>query len=236
MAEQLKPYAVGIGGGSAAGKTFLLNRLREHFGPDELALISLDNYYLPVEQLQRDSKGNVNFDRPDALDWPRVRADLGRLLRGETIEIDEYNFNNPGKPERRLTIHSAPALVLEGLFAFHDSEVVDILDLRVFIEAEEHRKLTRRLKRDTEERAYSINQIVEQYTDHVLPMYRQFVEPHKASAHMVLINNAQFDRPIGVLADHLRAVLSGRKTTFSTFQQENPAEQAERLLREGGIR
>jgi uridine kinase len=197
-------YCVGISGGSASGKTFLLEQLLSAFPPEAVTLVSQDNYYKELEQQERDADGNVNFDHPNAVELDRLARDLERLKSGETIQVLEYHFNNPNKERHLLTYAPAPLIVLEGLFVFHHPPIAQQLDLKVFVEADEHIKLVRRIRRDYNDRGYSVDSILQQYEDYTMPMYRQFVAPYREDSDLILLNNSHFSRGVDVLVNHLR--------------------------------
>lgn len=200
-----KPLLVGIAGGSASGKTFLLNSIAKSFNSKQVTIISLDNYYKPKEQQTVQPDGTINFDHPNALDLDKFYHDLLYLLEGNSLKIKEYHFNNPNKPETWITYHLAPIVVLEGLFVFYKKEIRKLLDLKVFVEAEEHIKLIRRIARDHQERGYSLENILEQYENHVVPMYRQFVEPTKQYADIIIQNNTrEIPKGVDVVVNHLK--------------------------------
>ncbi len=203
--QLIKPLLVGIAGGSASGKTFLLNSIAKSFNSQQVTIISLDNYYKPKEQQTVQPDGTINFDHPNALDLDKFYHDLLFLLEGNELKVKEYHFNNPNKPENWITYRLAPIVVIEGLFVFYKKEIRKLLNLKVFVEADEHIKLIRRIARDHQERGYFLEDILEQYENHVVPMYRQFVEPTKQYADIIIQNNTR-EVPYGVevVVNHLR--------------------------------
>ena len=83
---------VAITGGSGSGKSTVLNGLKEHFG-DRLSMLSLDDYYRPKEVLPVDVNGETNFDVPEAIDHPKLHADILRLANGEQVSFETYTYN-----------------------------------------------------------------------------------------------------------------------------------------------
>ncbi len=200
-----KPYLVGITGGSASGKTFVLNALSKSFQESHITIISLDNYYKPKSEQTLDENGKINFDHPQALDLEKFYSDLKMILNGHDVTLKEYTFNNPNAPETFITYNPAPIIIIEGLFVFYLSKVRQLLDLKIFIEAEEHIKLSRRIVRDNIERGYSLESILEQYENNVVPMYKQFVEPLKFYCDLVLHNNKKNDlNGVEIIVNHLK--------------------------------
>jgi uridine kinase len=202
-----KPYLVGIIGGSASGKTYLLHQLQKAFPPDVITFIEQDNYYKPIDKIPCDAENNPVFDDPQAIDLALFHHHLCLLLSGESVSIRKYHYNNPDLPRPLLTYHPTPILVVEGLFIFHQQATSRLFDLKIFVDADEHIKLTRRLIRDTLVRGYSMESILQQYRNHVIPMYRKYVEPHKYECDLILQNNVSLEKGAQVLVNHLKVVL-----------------------------
>ncbi|HEY9003766.1 MAG TPA: uridine kinase [Mucilaginibacter sp.] len=185
-----KPFIMGIAGGSGSGKTFFLNRFLDHFTSDEICLVSQDDYYFPVgHTMTKEENKLYNFDDPKTIDREHFYADITKLINGETIYKKEYTFNNPDAVPKILEIKPAPIMIVEGLFIFHFKEIADLLDLRVFIEADEDVALSRRLKRDLEERGYSNEDAMYKWENHVIPAYKEFLLPYRNICERVIVNN-----------------------------------------------
>jgi uridine kinase len=203
-----KPYLIGIAGGSASGKTYLLNALLNHFNADEICLISQDHYYKPQAEQFVDENGQINYDLPEGIDKTKLLADIEQLLHGNTIQKLEYTFNNPAAKPKELTIHPAPIIVIEGLFIFHFQELFKAFDLKIFIDADHDIKLTRRLERDQIERGYSKESILYQWHNHVMPAFDQYLLPYQNQCDVIIHNNDEIKKDIEQLAYQLRMFLS----------------------------
>ncbi|MEQ9302949.1 MAG: uridine kinase, partial [Marinoscillum sp.] len=140
-----KPITVGITGGSGSGKTLFLRQLMAAFGPEEVSLLSLDNYYKPRNEQPKDDRGIENFDLPESLDRERFSLDLKKLKSGQDLTLKEYTFNNAAKEPKLIHIKSTPIIVVEGIFTFYYEEINDLLDFKIFIEAPDYLMLTRRI-------------------------------------------------------------------------------------------
>ena len=202
-----KHFLIGISGGSASGKTELIKKLKNEFQPGEAVFIAMDNYYLPKEKQKRDASGKINFDHPDAVNLQKLYDDILKLLNGETIYVKQYNYNNPKLPSPIIEYKPAPIIIVEGIFIFFKPYLNELFDLKVFIDADEHIKLARRIRRDTQERGYNLDEILDQYIEHVVPMYRKFIEPYKYECDIVIPNNHSMDKGISVLIGYLRSKL-----------------------------
>ena len=202
-----KPIVVGITGGSGSGKTFFLRNLIAAFDKDEICLVSQDNYYKPRNKQPLDAKGITNFDTPDSIDFEEYLNDLVALKSGKKIQRLEYTFNNPSHLAAMLTFYPAPIIVVEGIFAFYLPQISALIDLKIFIDAEEHVKLKRRIVRDKIERGYELEDVLYRYENHVAPTYEKYIKPFKSEADIVIPNNRHFDKGLSVLIGYLKNVL-----------------------------
>lgn len=199
----MKPFTIGITGGTGSGKTFFLQGLSAHFHPSQICLISQDNYYKPRDQQHIDENGVKNFDLPTSIDREAFQKDLVTLKAGQNVIKKEYTFNNPLAEPKYLEFKAAPILVVEGLFVQYFEEIAKELDLKVFIEAKDHVKLGRRIKRDQVERGYDVDDVLYRYQFHAMPVYESLIEPLKHYADLVIPNNSNFDRALDVLKGYL---------------------------------
>jgi uridine kinase len=203
-----KPFTIGITGGSGSGKTYFLQGLAAHFSVDEMCLISQDHYYKPRDMQPIDENGVKNFDLPVSIDREAFRGDLLKLKAGQDVMKKEYTFNNPVSSEpKMLSFKATPILVVEGLFVQYFEEIAKELDLKVFVEAKDHVKLGRRIKRDQVERGYDLDDVLYRYQNHVMPVFESLIEPLKNQADLVIPNNRHFDRALQVLVGYLKTRL-----------------------------
>jgi uridine kinase len=201
------PYTIGITGGSGSGKTFFIKALSGHFQAEEVCLISQDHYYKPRDTQQKDEKGVTNFDLPDAIERAQFHEDIQKLKRGESILKKEYAFNAPNVKLETLEFRPAPILIVEGLFVQYFQEIEQELDLKIFIEAKDYLKLSRRIRRDNEERGYDLDDVLYRYHHHVMPIYESLIEPLKHRADFIVPNNQNFERALDVLIRALKTRL-----------------------------
>ncbi|MGN5955312.1 uridine kinase family protein [Sphingobacterium lactis] len=189
MSELDKPYVIGIAGSSGSGKTFFLKSFLDHFSEDEITLISQDDYYIPANTKTREENRLYNFDLPTSIDRETFYSHIKDLFEGRTIFKEEYTFNNPDIKPKMLEIKPAKVLVVEGLFIFHYEEINRLLDYRIFLDAEEHIALERRLKRDLIERGYDHDDVMYKWINHVVPSYNEYLLPYREQCDLVIHNN-----------------------------------------------
>jgi len=203
----MTPYTIGITGGSGSGKTFFIKELSAHFRADEICLISQDHYYKARDVQVTDDKGVKNFDLPGSIEQQLLVEDIKRLKAGETLYKPEYTFNNPSAIPQVLEFRPAPILIVEGLFVQYFAEIERELDLKIFIEASDYVKLSRRIRRDSEERGYDLDDVLYRYQYHVMPIYESLIKPLRHKADLIIPNNHHFKHALHILVSALKRQL-----------------------------
>lgn len=206
-----KPFIIGIAGGSGSGKTFFLKCFLEHFSEEEVCLVSQDDYYFPVAQDMTPEENKLyNFDLPSTINHEQFENDIEQLMNWQTVNKEEYTFNNPNIIPKMMTIKPAPILIVEGLFILHFKKIAEMLDMKIFIEADEEVALQRRLKRDLLERGYSHDDVMYKWENHVVPAYKEYLLPYRDECHQLVINNTQTPGDIISVTDHISHELRSR--------------------------
>jgi uridine kinase len=200
----MKPFVIGICGGSGSGKTSFIKHLRNAFSLEQLCIVSQDDYYLPKDQQHRDSNGEFNFDLPKSFDKKKFRHDIEQLIAGQPVTIQAYVFNNPNATPKTLTFLPAPIIVVEGLFVFHYKKIAALIDLKIFINTKENLKVIRRIHRDQVERGYPIEDVLYKYQHHVLPSFERYIQPYKEEADLIINNNHDFKMGLQILEGYIK--------------------------------
>ncbi|MFM1931218.1 MAG: hypothetical protein RL226_521 [Bacteroidota bacterium] len=201
------PYLIGISGGSATGKTSVLHSLLTHFSPEQITLVSQDNYYHPREKQQLDANGWLNFDLPESIDRQTFFDDVVQLMRGKEVVKEEYTFNNPDKKSSLISMRPAPVIITEGLFVFHYEEIRNLLNYKVYIHADVDIRLERRIHRDHAERGYPKDHVLYQWDNHVRPADISYLEPYRSLCDLEIDNNFEFESGLAILKKHIENIL-----------------------------
>ncbi|MCB0600225.1 MAG: uridine kinase [Saprospiraceae bacterium] len=204
----MKPYIIGITGGSGSGKTSFIQDLRKQFATNDLCIVSMDEYYHPIHQQQCDEHGIENFDLPESFDLESMETDLLRIISGQRVLRKEYVFNNPQSYAKDVVYEPAPIILVEGLFLFHFSSLRRLLDLKIFIHAKEDLKIIRRIKRDGAERNYPITDVLYRYQHHVSPAFDRYIRPFYDECDLIITNNQNYDNGLMVLKAYINQVLN----------------------------
>ncbi len=200
---------VGIAGGSASGKTTVVNKVKEFFG-DNITVIGHDNYYKAHDDMTYEERTHLNYDHPNAFDTERMIEDVKKLKEGRTVEIPIYDYSVHNRSDRTQTVTPQRVVVLEGILLLYDAALRDLMDVKIFVDAPADERLVRRIKRDMAERERSLQSVLSQYQDTVRPMHEQFVEPTKAYADVIIPRGGDNHVGIGILRSFLEQKLGER--------------------------
>ena len=176
---------IGIAGGSGSGKTTLAKQLADHFG-ERLSLLRHDDYYKAQSSLTIEERASLNFDHPDAFDTALLIKHLDELRKGQDIDCPVYNYSQHDRSTEVRTVKAAQVIVLEGILIFENPDLLDRLDIKIFVDTDADVRIIRRIKRDVSERGRDLDSVISQYFATVKPMHEAFVEPSKRYADIII--------------------------------------------------
>ena len=185
-----KPFVIGVAGGSGSGKSTVTREVLASIGSDMAAVVMQDDYYLDQTHMTPEDRRKTNYDHPDAFDWPLMAQHVQALRRGEAIEMPEYDFAADNRSTKTITVKPAPVIVVEGLFALYDAELRSMMSLKIYVDTASDVRFIRRVQRDIAERGRSTDNVIKQYLETVRPMHKQFIEPTKRNADVILPHGA----------------------------------------------
>lgn len=196
---------IGIAGGTGSGKSTFTNRLKAAFG-DEIAVVYQDNYYRCHDEIPFEERKKINYDHPDSFETELLLDHLKRLKAGEDVDCPIYDYSNHNRSSEFVHIASRRVILVEGILLLADARVRDLLDIKIFVEADADERILRRLVRDVKERGRDISNIMEQYLTTVKPMHYLYVEPTKALAD-IITNSGMNDVAFDVISLKIRSLL-----------------------------
>ena len=201
-----KMYA--IIGSSGSGKTTLTDHLAAHFG-SAISVVHHDNYY-KSQDVPFEERCKQNYDHPDALETELLVEHLKLLRQGKAIDCPVYDYSQHNRSDKILHITPSPVILVEGILLLADPRVRELLDIKVYVEADADERILRRISRDVEERGRDLNGIIKQYLNTVKPMHYLYVEPTRSKADIV-INSGKNDVAFDLFVSKISMELEKRK-------------------------
>ena len=186
---------IGIAGGTGSGKSTFTNRLKDEFN-DNVAVIYHDNYYRRQDDVSFAHRKKVNYDHPDSLETQLLLEHLYMLKDGRAVDCPVYDYSLHNRSDQTVHIEPRKIIIAEGILLLADKRIRDLLDIKIYVEADADERILRRVVRDVKERGRDIDNIVEQYLTTVKPMHYLYVEPTRAMADIVInsgMNHVAFD-------------------------------------------
>ncbi|MBQ1923551.1 MAG: uridine kinase [Lachnospiraceae bacterium] len=186
---------IGIAGGTGSGKSTFTRRIKEAFG-DQVTVIYHDNYYRRNDGIPFEERKKINYDHPDALETDLLIEHLTELRHGRPIQCPVYDYAVHNRSDKTIPILPSKVILVEGILVLSDERLRDLLDIKIYVEADADERILRRALRDMEERGRDLRGIIDQYLTTVKPMHYLYVEPTKAKADIVInsgMNKVAFD-------------------------------------------
>jgi len=201
----MKPLIIGIAGGTGSGKTTVANRIYESLKGVNVVVIQQDAYYKDLRHLPLKERKQINFDHPSAFDNDLLIEHLKKLIRGEEIEKPIYSFTDYTRKKETEKVFPQDIIILEGILVLEEERIRDLLDIKIYVDADEDERFIRRLVRDTKERGRTMESVIEQYLNVVKPMFLQFVEPSKRYADIVVPQGGLNDVAIDIIVSKIKS-------------------------------
>ena len=199
---------IGVAGGSSSGKTTISERLAELTGEDHLSLIELDSYYLDRGDEPIEARMQVNYDHPDAFDWPLLNDHLAALANGASVPVPVYDYAQHNRSGEVREVAPGRIVVVDGILVLWERTLRERFDLKIFVDTAADVRLIRRMRRDVAERGRTPEFVIEQYLETVRPAHERFIEPSKRYAD-VIIPEGGLNRPaIDVLLARVRELVT----------------------------
>ena len=203
----MKPILIVIAGGSASGKTTVVEKIVANLNSNEVTVIKHDDYYKDLTHLPIDERKKVNFDHPNSLDNDLYFKQLQDLLNGKTINKPTYDFVVHNRSAKTELVKPTKIIVTEGILVLEDERIRDLANIKIFVESDDDIRFIRRLVRDTKERGRSIESVINQYLTTVKPMYYSFVKPTKRYADIIIPNDNTHDVAVNCIVRMIKDML-----------------------------
>ncbi|KAJ1919501.1 Uridine kinase [Mycoemilia scoparia] len=200
-------------GGSASGKTSVARHITKNLGVPWVVIISTDSFYnvLTPEQSKRAFESNYNFDHPDSFDHGLMVEAIKKLKKGLATDIPVYDFSTHSRSPETQRVYGATVIIFEGIFALYYPKLLELMDMKIFVDTDSDICLARRIRRDISERARSPEGILDQYKRFVKPMFDEFVKPTMGNADVIIPRGMDNTVAIDLITKHIQRQLKARE-------------------------
>lgn len=205
-------YIIGIAGGSGSGKTSVVKKIIQSLPKESVKVISQDAYYKDNRKdLTQEEREQINFDHPDAIEFPLLIKHIQELQQGKTIPMPIYSYITCTRSQETIPITPCEVLLVEGILIFTSPELCELLDLKVFVDTGADDRVIRIIQRDVNERGRGLDKSIKHYEKYVKPMHEIFIEPTKRLADIIIPTGGHNERGIDILTSKIRQTLRKEK-------------------------
>ncbi len=190
---------VGIAGGTGSGKTTVVRKIMESLPENAVTLVPQDSYYKDNSHLPLEERQKLNFDHPDSIEWSLLTSHIKELKKGNPVEQPIYSYLSCTRSKETIKVIPTNVVILEGILILTHRPLCDLMDIKVYVDADADDRLGRVIMRDIEERGRSISAVLERYEKTVKPMHLDFIEPSKRYADVIIPQGGENEVGIGVL-------------------------------------
>ena len=198
---------IGIAGGTGSGKTTVVREIVASLPEGEVAVLPLDSYYKDSDHVPVEERQSINFDHPNAFDWDLLSEHISMLRRGEAIEQPVYSFLTCTRQPETIHIEPRKVVIIEGILALSDKRLCDLMDLRIFVDADPDDRLIRVIQRDVIERGRTAEAVMERYEKVLKPMHLEFIEPAKRIADLIVPQGGHNRKAIEILKMYIEKIV-----------------------------
>jgi uridine kinase len=200
---------IGIAGGTGAGKTLVAQSISANLGSDDVLIVDQDSYYKDLRNIPLGEREMRNFDHPDAFDRDLLRTQVEALVGGRAVDMPVYDMRTHTRSAESIRVKPRRIMILDGLLILEDPAVRQLMDIKLYVDADPDIRFIRRLKRDLTERGRTLDQVIRQYESTVRPMHLQFVEPTKRYADLVIPEGGYNVVAIDLIRTKIHSLLRG---------------------------
>ena len=202
-----KNIIIGIAGGSGSGKTSVAKALVKDMHLNGTVINEQDWYYKDLAHLPQEERMKWNFDHPDSVEFNLLIKDLNSMVRGETVDVPQYNYVTHSRAKETLTIAPQKVIIVEGIMVLYEPKLRELLDIKLFVDTDPDIRFIRRLKRDIYKRGRAIDNVIDQYMQTVRPMHETFVEPSKRFADVIIPEGGKNKVAVDLLRTKITSLL-----------------------------
>lgn len=205
----MKPILISVAGGSASGKTTVVQEIIEAMSDYKITVLFHDDYYKDQSDIPMEQRIVTNYDHPSSLDNDLLVEHLNKLLNNEPINKPIYDFKNHNRSDKTEVVYSSNIIILEGILVLADKRLRELSDIKIYVESDDDIRFIRRLQRDIEERGRTVDSVVNQYLSTVKPMHYKFVKPSKRFADIIIPNDNKHNVAVDIIVTKMKDIMKG---------------------------
>lgn len=194
---------IGIAGGTGSGKTTVVRKIIQSLPPNDVAILPQDSYYRDSGHLPLEERLQLNFDEPAAIEWELLCEQLKELKAGKTIKQPIYSYLNCTRSEDTILVEPREVVIVEGILVLTDEKLRDMMDIKVFVDADGDDRLIRVISRDCVERGRTVEMVINRYEKILKPMHNQHIEPTKRFADLIVPQGGNNQVAIDILTNFI---------------------------------
>lgn len=202
---------IGIAGGTGSGKTTVVRKIVDTLPANTVAVIPQDSYYNDQSDLPLEVRKKTNFDHPDAFEWPLLAHQIEELRQGRAIEQPTYSYLTCTRLPETVHVEPHDVIIVEGIMALYDKKLRDLMDLKIFVDAEPDERLLCVIERDIAERGHPLEMLIDKYRNVLKPMHDEFIEPTKQHADIIIPNGGENVRAVAMMQMYILSALMVKK-------------------------
>lgn len=200
-------FVIGIAGGTGSGKTTVVKKILSQLDKNEVSFLAQDSYYKDNSHLPLEERQKMNFDHPESIEFDLLCEHIELLKKQKPVEQPTYSYLTCTRQEETIHVDPRPVIIVEGILIYTYKPLVDLIDIKVFVDADADDRLSRVITRDMSERGRTAEMVLERYEETVKPMHLQFIEPSKRYADIIVPQGGMNDIAIGVLLNTIEKKL-----------------------------
>lgn len=201
---------IGIAGGTGSGKSTVVRKIIESLPKGSVAVLPQDSYYKDNHHIPLEVRLKMNYDEPDSIDWALMKHHLKELKEGRGIDMPTYDFITCSRLKETVRVEPHKVVVVEGILALTEPTVREMMDVKVFVDADADERLIRVIERDCRERGRTTQMVIDRYLSQLKPMHELYIEPSKRYADLILPQGGSNHVAIRVLTDYINALVHGK--------------------------
>ena len=198
---------IGIAGGTGSGKTTVVHKIIRSLPQGEVAVLPQDAYYRDSSHIPMPERSKINFDEPASIEWELLEQHLRELKEGNDIEMPTYSYLTCTRQEATVTVSPRDVVIVEGILILTQPSLRDILDVKVFVDADADERLIRVIARDCVERGRTPMMVINRYQKTLKPMHLLHIEPTKRYADIILPQGGDNKVGINMLSGYISSRL-----------------------------